>query len=580
MKGDYEQEGEGFAPGQADPEKPKIYSLNRQDGKWMMTRKSFLEAVSATVGAAALGGLGAPSTLSAAGRNTTSGTGGRVVYAHAKPVRCLAISSDGKWLASGGEEGKLKLWSLPSGALVKSVATKCAPLDSILFSQDGKSVLTGGSGASAQKIMVWSCPELTSVTAFADLPSRSSGLGLSDGGTLSEDRARRLEELRKNRENRLADLKQKKAAGTLTSSESSELARMEEAEARLKKRVEELKKKKATGTLTSMEERTLERYDSSGSRKQAGLMPLALAIGPSEGLLASGGTDQKLRLWKLPDGALVKSSEADQEASCLPVLFAAKGRRLLSLSGSEQIAVRSIPGLSIEQKLLSNASKSESGFVCFTMTPDGQTVIAGRKNGVVNLISFETGRILKNLKGHTDVLNALAITTDGKMLASGGNDKDIKLWSVPDGELLKTLTGHAKKVNALAISPDGKLLASASDDKTIRLWALPDGKELFCLMDLEANYKTAEGITYKSENQLGQAITYTLPCGSPIPPGAVCVCNCVPGSLAMPTGHTQQFSGTVCTCDLICTCNTVCTCQSVGGGSGGYSYYVSYWYPN
>jgi hypothetical protein len=223
---------------------------------------------------------------------------------------------------------------------------------------------------------------------------------------------------------------------------------------------------------------------------------------------------------------------------------------------------------------------SASGFVCFLVVTGGQTVIAGRENGNIELISYTTGEILKSLMGHTATLQALAITPDGKLLASAGDDKSIKLWSVPGGELLKTLTGHVKKVNALAISPDGKLLASGSDDKTIRLWALPDGKELFCLMDLGANYRTAEGITYKSENQFGQAITYTLPCGSPIPPGAVCVCNCVPGSLAMPTGHTQQFAGTVCTCDLICTCNTVCTCQSVGNRGGGYSYYVSYWYPN
>lgn len=62
------------------------------------------------------------------------------------------------------------------------------------------------------------------------------------------------------------------------------------------------------------------------------------------------------------------------------------------------------------------------------------------------------------------------------------------------------------------------------------------------------------GIAYQ---QFGQ--TFHLPCGSPIPEGAVCTCNCV----SMPAANT-------CTCDVVCTCDTVCSCV-------GESHY---WYPN
>ena len=58
-----------------------------------------------------------------------------------------------------------------------------------------------------------------------------------------------------------------------------------------------------------------------------------------------------------------------------------------------------------------------------------------------------------------------------------------------------------------------------------------------------------QGITYSIGTR-----SYTLPCGSPIPSGAVCTCNCVtsPGK-------------------KVCTCDSVCTCESVGS---------HYWYPN
>jgi len=77
-------------------------------------------------------------------------------------------------------------------------------------------------------------------------------------------------------------------------------------------------------------------------------------------------------------------------------------------------------------------------------------------------------------------------------------------------------------VLALAIRPDGELLVSGSSDQTVKLWSLPEGKLLpVCLLDPAVS--TASGVRYTVGGK-----TYTLPCGSPLPPGAVCTCNCVP----------------------------------------------------
>jgi hypothetical protein len=179
---------------------------------------------------------------------------------------------------------------------------------------------------------------------------------------------------------------------------------------------------------------------------------------------------------------------------------------------------------------------------------------------------------------------SVAIRPQLDLFVAGSEKPQIGLWKLTGAASEpRLLTGHAAAVRATVITPDGSLLISGSDDKTIRLWSLPDGKYLRNLLDLAINYNYVTGAGYKGTDVFGRTVTFTLPCGSPIPRGAVCTCNCVPGAITIPAGHLQHYDTRgYCTCDLICTCNTVCTCQSVGSGSyyRGGGYYISYWYPN
>ena len=84
-------------------------------------------------------------------------------------------------------------------------------------------------------------------------------------------------------------------------------------------------------------------------------------------------------------------------------------------------------------------------------------------------------------------------------------------------------------------------------------------------------------MSYKGVDVFGRVTTFTLPCNSPLPAGAVCVCNCVPGAITIPHTHAQQFDPVGnctnhCLCDLICTCNTIPTTPDEGhsflGGRG------------
>ena len=160
-------------------------------------------------------------------------------------------------------------------------------------------------------------------------------------------------------------------------------------------------------------------------------------ISPDGKLLASGGDDQTIKLWSLPDGILIKTLEGH------------KG-------------------------LISSLH----------ISPDGKLLISGSFDKTIKLWSLPDGALIKTLEGHKSRIRSIQMSPDGKLLASGNWDNTTELWSLPDGALIKTLKGHKGPIFSIHISPDGKLLASTSKDKTIRLWSLTDGKFISFLADM------------------------------------------------------------------------------------------------
>ena len=76
---------------------------------------------------------------------------------------------------------------------------------------------------------------------------------------------------------------------------------------------------------------------------------------------------------------------------------------------------------------------------------------------------------LKELKGHSGAVTALATWGDGVQILSGSADGTVRGWNLDNGQQTRSIS-HGPAVSAIAMRTDGKRIASCGADNIVRLW--------------------------------------------------------------------------------------------------------------
>ena len=207
----------------------------------------------------------------------------------------------------------------------------------------------------------------------------------------------------------------------------------------------------------------------------------SVAFSPDGHTLADGSADGTVVLWDIGDpahpSALGQPLTSSGTAAVDSVAFSPDGRTLADGSADGTVVLWDIGDPAHPSALGQPLTSSGTAAVdSVAFSPDGRTLAGGNADGTVQLWDIGDAAHPSALgqpltSGGTAAVDSVAFSPDGHTLASGSLDGTIRLWSLPQTVL--TGTGIAA-VDSVAFSPDGHTLASGGDHGTVQLWNVAD----------------------------------------------------------------------------------------------------------
>jgi eukaryotic-like serine/threonine-protein kinase len=339
---------------------------------------------------------------------------------HARPVTVLAVSPDGKLVATGCHDGTVRLWNAATGQVERALPGENA-VCAVAFSPDGRTLLTGR--------LEWKDRQPS--TAFQAWDA-ATGQPLAPTFQHADD-----------------------VRGFAYSPDGHTLVAIP-----------------GPG-------KTVARWEMPSGRFLGAMLPhqgvvQAVAYSPDGRTILTGGEDHAARLWEAATGRLL--AVLYHREPVWAVAFGPDGRTLLTASPGD--AVRVWQGVASPKPL--QVRRHPGAVRALAVSPDGTRVVTGSDDRVARVWEMLPDRlVLVRELQHGSALASATFSQDGKLLATSTHQNNAALlWEVNSGRLIAELP-HGRPVRMTAFSPDSTRVATASYDGTAQLWDTDDGRPAF-----------------------------------------------------------------------------------------------------
>jgi WD40 repeat protein len=198
---------------------------------------------------------------------------------------------------------------------------------------------------------------------------------------------------------------------------------------------------------------------------------ISLAIHPNGRLLAAGSNDQRIFLWKLPEGSLNETPLIGPAPVTRAAAISPNGDLLASAANDQRIRVFRLQGGQVVKTLEGHRAMIRSLIIHF----DGRSMYSAGFDGSIRFWRFPYGPELKMLQPGQAEIFSLALGAGGNHLLSAGADCLVRVWTLPEGTAVREMAGHKDTITHLAASQSSELVASAGRDGMIRIWNYVSG---------------------------------------------------------------------------------------------------------
>jgi WD40 repeat protein len=356
----------------------------------------------------------------------------------------FSFSPDGKTLATGSVDRRVKLWDAATGTSLRTILGHGGWVTALDWSADGRYLLSGDNDGlikiwdmNVKELPVWpdQKPSSVSATAFTS-GNELIAIGRAPDGNL-----------------KLWNLSQGKLLSDLGAVEQVVSAAFSKDAALVAVTVEPEVRiySVATGKLiTTLERRAVNLY--------------SLEFSPDGTKLLSGDRQGDVMISDVSSGRT--EAPLKGENMYYRVVFSPDGKKIASADQDGKIKIWDVASRTTERTLTGHTGVVK----LLSFSPDGQLLASAADDNTVRLWDPTSGKQLKQHIG-SDSVQRFAFAPDGKRLVTVSLDGAVVLWDPNTMDEVVTIrkSGRSITPSSVTFSPDGLTLA-VSDESGVKVW--------------------------------------------------------------------------------------------------------------